>query len=100
MHASFRFIRLLTEHGYVRHKPLNQPSLQLPHANATAIGTISVAWLNMQRHVASVCAERRKGERAKVQKARFQLSGREREEGRLTYACFPVAAVDGRDKNI
>ena len=28
------------------------------------------------------CAERRKGERAKVQKARFQLSGREREEGR------------------
>ena len=78
-----------------------QPSLQLPHANATAMGTISMAWLNMQRHVARVCAERRKGERAKVQKARFQLSGREREEGRLTYfACFPVAAVDGRDKNI
>ena len=78
-----------------------QPSLQLPHANATAIGTISVAWLNMQRHVASVRRDGMEGERAKVQKARFQLSGREREEGRLTYfACFPVAAVDGRDKNI
>ena len=55
-----------------------------------------MAWLNMQRHVASVWRDGRESA-LKCKRLAFSFQGA-REEGRLTYfACFPVAAVEWTD---